>query len=63
MNKNIEESNITEEIKKINQMLKGRMINFGTVCYMILKTLELRELGLTSKEFEEQKTIFKEECE
>lgn len=63
MNKNIEESKIPEEIKKINQMLNGRMINFGTVCYMILKTLELRELGLTSKEFEETKTIFREECE
>lgn len=63
MNKNIEESKIPEEIKKINQMLKGRRINFGTVCYMILKTLELRELGLTSKEFEEPKTIFREECE
>lgn len=63
MNKNIEESKIPEEIKKINQMLKGRYINFSSVCYMILKTLELRELGLTSKEFEESKTIFREDYE
>lgn len=52
-----------EEIREINQALDGKYTNMGTICYIILKTLELREQGLTSKDFEEQKVIFKEELE
>lgn len=52
-----------EEIREINQSLDGKYANMGTICYIILKTLELREQGLTSKDFEEQKVIFKEELE
>ncbi|MDN5355805.1 MAG: hypothetical protein PWQ43_747 [Rikenellaceae bacterium] len=48
-------------VKKTNDDLYGRAINFGTLAYVILKTLELKEQGITSRDFEVPKIIFNDD--
>lgn len=53
------EKEFVREIKLTKKITDGKDISFDTLCYIILKTLELKDKGLTSKFFESKKTIFK----
>ena len=48
-------------VKDTDSDLNGRAMNFGTFAYMILKTLELKEKGISSEDFEITKTSFGED--
>lgn len=57
----MEKEELNKIIKETNNSLYNKTINFGTVSYMILKTLELKEKGVKSSDFE--KLGFNEELE
>jgi hypothetical protein len=57
----MDKEELNKIIKETNNSLHHKTINFGTVSYMILKTLELKEKGVNSSDFE--KLGFNEELE
>jgi CRISPR/Cas system endoribonuclease Cas6 (RAMP superfamily) len=59
----MDKKEVCELVKQINSDLKYKTMNFGTLSYIILKTMELKDQGVKSSDFEQNKTIFDEELE